>query len=114
MIVLESQAAIEMKTAYEEQLRTAKAESKRIIDAAVAKAETQQADILAEAQRQSEELLAKTRKEIECEREQMLKGARNELASLVFAAASKILETNMDTENNRLIVDKFLDEAGAA
>lgn len=106
--------AIEMKASYEEQLKTAKVESKRIIDAAVTKAETQQANILAEAQLQAEELLTKTRKEIELEREQMLKDVRNELAGLAFAAASKILEANMDTESNRQIVDKFLDEAGAA
>ena len=106
--------AIEMKAAYEEQLKTAKVESKRIIDTAVAKAETQQANILAEAQQQAEEFLAKTRKEIELEREQMLKDVRNELAGIAFAAASKILEANVDTESNRLIVDKFLDEAGAA
>ena len=106
--------ATEMKASYEEQLKAAKVESKRIIDAAVMKAETQQANILAEAQLQAEELLTKTRKEIELEREQMLKDVRNELAGLAFAAASKILEANMDTESNRQIVDKFLDEAGAA
>lgn len=106
--------ATEMKAAYEEQLKTAKVESKKIIDTAVARAETQQTNILAETQQQAEELLAKTRKEIELEREQMLKDVRNELAGLVFAAASKILEANVDTESNRLIVDKFLDEAGAA
>ena len=106
--------AIEMKTAYEEQLKTAKAEGKKIVDAAAARAETRQAGILAEAQRQAEELLANTRKEIELEREQMLKDARNELAGLVFAAASKVCEANMDTENNRRLVDRFLDEAGAA
>ena len=106
--------ATEMKASYEEQLKAAKVESKRIIDAAVMKAETQQANILAEAQLQAEELLTKTRKEIELEREQMLKDVRNELAGLAFAAASKILEANMDTESNRQIVDKFLVEAGAA
>lgn len=106
--------AIEMKAAYEEQLKTAKVEGKRIIDTAVAKAEAQQANILAEAHQQAEELLAKSRKEIELEREQMLKDVRHELAGLAFAAAAKILEANMDTESNRLIVDKFLDEAGAA
>jgi F-type H+-transporting ATPase subunit b len=44
----------------------------------------------------------------------MIKGVRSEVASLAFAAASKVLEANMDTESNRLLVDKFIDEAGAA
>lgn len=106
--------AMQMKADYEEQLKTAKAESKRIVEAAVVKAETRQADILAEAQKQAEELLAKAGKEIELEREQMQKELRNELAGLVFAAASKVLEANLDSDSNRLLIDKFIDEAGAA
>lgn len=106
--------AIEMRNTYEAQLKTAKAEGVRIVDAAVAKATREQESIVAEAQRQAEELLAKAREEIELEREQMLKGVRSEVASLALAAASKVLEANMDTESNRLLVGKFIDEAGAA
>ena len=105
--------SIEMKNAYETQLKTAKAESKKIIDTAVAKAEARQENIMAEAQRQAEELLAGTREEIRLEREQMLKGVRSEVASLALAAASKVLEANMNTESNRILIDKFIDEAGA-
>lgn len=106
--------AMEMKTTYEAQLKAAKVESKNIIDSAVAKAVAQQENMLDEARCQSEELLAKAREEIEFEREQLLKGVRNEVASLAFAAASRILDANMDTESNRQLIDKFIDEAGAA
>lgn len=106
--------AIAMKTMYEEQLKTAKAESKKIIDAAVEKASAQQAGILAEAQQQVEELLADAREEIRLEREEMMKDVRNNMAGLVFAAASKVMEANLDTESNRRMIDKFIDEAGAA
>lgn len=106
--------AIAMKTMYEEQLKTAKAESKKIIDAAVEKASAQQAGILAEAQQQVEELLTDAREEIRLEREEMMKDVRNNMAGLVFAAASKVMEANLDTESNRRMIDKFIDEAGAA
>ena len=106
--------AAEMKAAYEAQLKTAKAESQKIIDKAVARAATQQVSMVAEAQQQAEELLARVREEIELEREQMQKEVRNELAGLVFAAASKVLEANLDSDSNRLLIDKFIDEAGAA
>jgi len=106
--------ATQMKTSYEAQLKNAKAEGKKIIDVAVAKAAAQQEKMVAEAQQQADELLAKARNEIELEREQMIKGVRNVVASLAFAAASKVLEANMDTESNRLLIDKFIDEAGAA
>lgn len=106
--------AIEMKTNYEAQLKAARAGSKKIIDAAVAKAAAQQVDIVAEAQRQAEELLLNAREEIEIEREQMLRDVQSEVASLAFAAASKVLEANMDNESNRQLVAKFLNEAGVA
>lgn len=106
--------ALEMKTSYETQLKTAKAESKRIIDAAVLKASSQQASILAEAKQQAENILVKAREEIMIEREQMINDVRNEVASLAFAAASKVLEANMDNESNRKLIAKFIDEAGAA
>lgn len=106
--------AEQMKNEYEAQLKTARAESKKIIDAAVAKALAQQENILAETQRQAEELLTKAKEDIRLEREQMLKDVRNEVASLTFTTASKLLAVNIDTENNRLLIDKFIDEAGAA
>lgn len=106
--------AIEMKENYEAQLKAAKAESQKILDTAVAKAEAKQESILAEAQQQAEELLTKAKKDIALEREQMLKDVKNEVASLALAAASRLLEANMDTEGNRKLVDKFIDEAGAA
>ena len=103
-----------MKTSYEAQLKNAKSESRQIIDSAIAQAAALQETMAAEAQKQAEELLAKTREELQLEREQMLKGIRNEVAGLALAAASKVLEANMDTESNRVLIDKFIDEAGAA
>jgi F-type H+-transporting ATPase subunit b len=44
----------------------------------------------------------------------MLKEIRNQIAGLALAAASKVLEANMNTESNKAIVDKFIDEEGAA
>lgn len=106
--------AAEMKAAYETQLKDARDEGKKIIDTAVAKAMIQQETILADAQQQAEAILAKAKEDIQLERTQMLRDIRNEVAGLALAAASKVLEANMDTENNRLLVDKFIDEAGVA
>lgn len=106
--------AAEMKSTYEAQLKTAKTECKKMLESAAEKAAARQKSILDETQRQAEELLAKARAEIETERKQMLKDVRSEVASLAFAAASKVLEANLDNENNRKIIDRFIDKAGAA
>jgi len=43
-----------------------------------------------------------------------MKELKNQVASIALSAASKIIEANMDTENNRILVNKFIDEEGAA
>lgn len=106
--------ALEMKADYEAQLKSARTESRKIVDAAVAKATAQQETIVAEAKQQAEELRAKAEEEIEQERRQMLLDVRNEVASLALAAASKVLQANIDSERNRELVNEFIDKAGAA
>lgn len=106
--------ALEMKADYEAQLKSARTESRKIVDAAVAKATAQQETIVAEAKQQAEELRAKAEEEIEQERRQMLRDVRNEVASLALAAASKVLQANIDSERNRELVNEFIDKAGAA
>ena len=106
--------ALEMKRSYEERLKGAKAEGERMLVEARIKAANEHTRLVAEAQQEAEALLAKARAEIENEREQMLKEIRGQVAGLALAAASKVIEANMNTESNRVLVNKFIDEAGAA
>jgi F-type H+-transporting ATPase subunit b len=106
--------AAELKQKYEVQLRSAREEGEKIITEARAKADREQASILAAARQESEAILERARQEIEHERQQMLKEVKGQVAGIALAAASKVLEANMDTEANKALVDKFIDEAGAA
>jgi F-type H+-transporting ATPase subunit b len=106
--------AHELKLQYEKQMSEAKGTAEKIIDEAVAKAARKSDQIVAEAQDQAGIVLANARVEIERERQQMLKDIRNQVVELAIGAASKVVESNMDTGSNKVLVDKFLDEAGAA
>lgn len=106
--------AAELKRSYEEQLRNARAEGEKIVNDAVLKAGREHDKLVAEARQEAESILARAREEIEHEREQMLKDVRGQVAGLALAAASKVMEANMDTDSNRVLVNKFIDEAGAA
>jgi F-type H+-transporting ATPase subunit b len=64
--------------------------------------------------RKSRRCFLPQRKEIEQERRQMVKEVKNEVAGLAFAAASKVVSANMDTKDNRELVEQFLDQMGAA
>ena len=106
--------AEELKQSYKEQLRNARAEGEKLIDEARSRAGAEHDRLVAEARTEAESLLDRAREEIERERVQMLKEIRGQVAGLALAAASKVVEANMDTESNRALVDRFIDEAGAA
>ncbi|RCX14320.1 ATP synthase F0 subcomplex B subunit [Anaerobacterium chartisolvens] len=106
--------AAELKKKYEEQLNTAKAEADKILEEARARASRECDSIISEARKNSELIISKARDEIEREREQSMKDIKSQVAGLALAAASKVIEANMDTEGNRALVDKFIDRVGAA
>lgn len=106
--------AIELKKKYEEDLMTAKQTADKIIDEARNRANSEYEAIVGSARQNAETLLENAKEEIEREREEMVKGIKNQVASLALSAASKIIEANMDTESNRKLVNKFIDEVGAA
>jgi F-type H+-transporting ATPase subunit b len=106
--------AADMRGQLEEQLKTARDEAARIVEDARARGSREYAAILASAKVDAETLLTRTREEMERERDTMLRDIRGQVAGLALAAASKVIEANMDTESNRNLVNKFIDEAGAA
>jgi F-type H+-transporting ATPase subunit b len=106
--------AIELKRSYEEQIAHAKEDAEKIIREARAKAETEHDKIVAQARTEAEALMIRAREDIENERRQMISELRAQVAGLALAAATRVIEVNLDTEKNRALVDKFIDEAGAA
>lgn len=103
-----------MKESYENQLQNAKEKADAILKEARDRAAREYEELIARAKEESQEIIDRTRADIEGERQQMLKEVRNEVASLALAAASKIIEANMDNEKNRKLVEKFINEEGAA
>ncbi len=106
--------AAALKAQYEEQMQGAKEEGQKVIDEMTARANKIYEDTVAEAEKQSKEIIARAQADAEREHEKALKDAKAEIAGLAIAAASKVMEANLDTESNRKLVDKFLEETGAA
>src|SRR2546428_1344975 len=78
-------------------------------------AEKERAALLAQAREQYEQLLDRARKEIESEKEKAILELRREAVDLSIAAASKLIEANLDSDANRRLVMEYLAslEAGA-
>lgn len=107
-------AAKELKSKYELQLQDANTQADSVLKEARDRGGREYEAIISQAREEAQGILEKAREEIERERAQMLRDVRSQVASLALAAASKVLESNVDTESNRALVDKFIDEAGAA
>lgn len=106
--------AEQLKQKYSEQIKNAKLEAENILSDAQSKAIKEYDTMVSVAKKEAESVLIEAREEIERERLKMMKEVKNHVVSIAISAASKVIEANMDTENNRKLVSKFIDEVGAA
>jgi len=97
-------------------IAAARAEAQELIAQARTLAEKERATLLAQAREQYEQLLDRARKEIEGEKEKAILELRREAVDLSIAAASKLIEANLDSDANRRLVTEYLAslEAGGA
>ena len=101
-----------LKSDYEKTLLDAKQEAREILTTAEHSARTRSSEITAQAQEQAEAILGEAHQEIERERRRTLDGVQGEIADLALAAASKLMEKQVDDETNRELVNAFLSEEG--
>jgi F-type H+-transporting ATPase subunit b len=87
---------------------SAKAEAQDLIAKAKAVAQKEREALLAKAREEYEALLARARKDIEAEKDKALVELRREAVELSIAAASKVIEANLDTDANRRLVADYL------
>ncbi|MEG2426399.1 MAG: F0F1 ATP synthase subunit B [Oscillospiraceae bacterium] len=111
---LQKKESLKMKEMYEKQLKEARAEGRKIVEECTVKAAKIYENLVDEAKAEAQSIMDNARAEIENEREQMLKGVRNQVVSIALSAATKVMQENMDSKSNQAMVEKFLDEAGVA
>ena len=97
-------------------LAEATAQAQELIAKAKAVADKERETLLAKARQEYEQLLDRARHEIEAEKEKAIVALRREAVDLSIAAASKLLEAQLDSETNRKLVIEYLAqlEAGRA
>lgn len=93
---------------YQQQLANAREEAREIVAAGRQAGEKLREEMVAKGRREQEELLERARREIALERDRALAELRREAVELSLAAASKVLERNLDTEADRKLVQDYL------
>lgn len=106
--------AIELKEQQEVILKQAQEEANRIIEQAVAEAQKQAEKIVTDAQQQALQLLENAKREFEIEKKKQLNQLKNQFVSLSLLAASKLIEKNLSSDENKKMVEEIFDKAGVA
>ena len=99
-----------LRREFEAQIANAQREAKEIINKAVKNATAVKEQIEADARARAAELLENATKTIEREKAKALSELRLEVANLAVAVAGKVIEKNLDTEEQRRLADSFVAE----
>ena len=94
---------------HKKQIAAARTEAQDILSKAKSVAQKERETLLAKAREEYEALLARARKDIDAEKEKAIQALRREAVELSIAAASRVIEANLDTEANRRLVTEFLE-----
>jgi len=99
---------------HKKQIAAARNEAQEILAKAKTVSQKERETLLAKAREEYDALLSRARKDIEAEKDKAILALRREAVELSIAAASRVIEANLDTEANRKLVTEFLDSLGKA
>ena len=97
---------------HKQALAQARVEAQDILTTAKSVAQKEREQLLAKTREEQEALLERARREIGAEKEKAILELRAEAVDLSIAAASKLVEANLDSEANRRLVLDYLATIG--
>lgn len=100
------------KEQYEMQMANIKSEAFDILETAKQNASAEKKEILAKAREEADGLKTKAMQDIEREKVQAQKEMKQTIADVAFEAASKIIEKELDEEQQQKYVNDFIEHAG--
>ncbi len=103
-----------LEAEFAEKMKSVQEESLRILQAAREKAEAERDAIIAKAKAEAAHILRSSLNDLEQERREAELVLRRQTADLSIQAASRILGENIDSDKNRVLVEKFLVSVGVA
>jgi len=99
---------------HKKQIAAARNEAQEILAKAKTVAQKERETLLAKAREEYDALLSRARKDIDTEKEKAILALRREAVDLSIAAASRVIEANLDTDANRRLVTDFLESLSKA
>ncbi|ADQ07027.1 ATP synthase F0, B subunit [Caldicellulosiruptor hydrothermalis 108] len=106
--------AIKLKEEYENILAQAHAKANEIVESATLEAQRQAAEIIENAKLEANRIMENALRQFEIEKKKQINELKNQFVSIALLAASRVIEKNLNTEENRKMVENIFDEAGVA
>jgi len=94
---------------HKKQIAAAHNQAQEILAKAKTVSQKERDVLLAKAREEYDALLSRARKDIDAEKEKAIQALRREAVDLSIAAASRVIEANLDTDANRKLVTEFLE-----
>ena len=99
---------------YEKLVQKARIEGQQIIADSKVAGEKVKNDIESLARENAEKMISKAKTQIEAESQKAIQEIKSSVVDLSIEAAKKIIEKNLDSEDNRKLVEKTLNSMGQA
>ena len=108
------QDAEKASSEYEDMMRKAQAEAQQIVSEGKAAGERVKNDIQSAANDKANEIIEKAKAQIDAERRKAIQEIKSSVVDLSMDAAAKVIEKNLDSDDNRKLVDQALEGIGQA
>lgn len=108
------QDAEAMRSDYAAKLSDAHATSDRIVKEAVARAQHREEEIIRQANADASAILDKAHADIAMEKKKALNDAKDEISGVAMAIAEKVVERQLNDDDQRKLIDQFIDGLGDA
>ena len=114
--IVDAQAAREeamaIKQTYEENMKEARVQADTILANAQKTATARSEEIIGQAHQQAAQLKLKAASDIEMEKKKAINDAKNEISGLAMAIAGKVVERELNSDDQTQLIDRFIDELG--
>lgn len=108
------QEAIDIRADYEGKIDKAKLEGQEIIENARIRATELEKSMLEEAKIEAANVMERAKRDIAREKEKAYEDIKKSTGEMAILIASKIMEKDINLENQNTLIDKFIEEVGTS
>jgi F-type H+-transporting ATPase subunit b len=107
------EAAAALLREHQAAIDAARGEAQKLITEARGVGEKVRNDMIEETRKEQQDMLERARREIDAEKVKAVAELRKEAVDLALAGASKVIEQNLQSDNNRRLVEGYLSQLGS-